>query len=185
MKDIKESLTMIGRLIVAFQTLDFNLNMILSYLLKDTLDVTIAIATSLSFSKKLDVLKSIAPYRIHNQRILKQLDIMITLCGVAERERNMIVHSNWFINFGPEQQFVRYKPQTSRKRGLKHSTTPGTPEFIQESIDIVSRALEKVHLFGSLLERKKIAKVRFFTLGKSTKTNDFCGPQTHTTKPLK
>jgi hypothetical protein len=94
MKDFNASLPMIGRLIVDFQTLDFYLNMVLSYLLKDSLEVTTAIATSLSFSKKLDVLKSITPFRIHNHRILKQLDIMIASCGAAQHP----AHRNLFKN---------------------------------------------------------------------------------------
>ena len=118
MRKIEEFYPLIGKLVVEFQELDFLLNLFLGMLLKEDINVTMAFAVSLPFAKKIDVIKSIAPFKLNTAQLNEALDALIGKLGKAEEERNRIVHASW-IGEGDSKVFF-HKPQTSRKHGMKN-----------------------------------------------------------------
>jgi len=73
MRKIDEFYPLIGKLVVEFQEVDMLLNLLLGLLLKEDINVTMAFAVSVPFGKKIDVIKSIAPFKLNAPDLLTKL----------------------------------------------------------------------------------------------------------------
>lgn len=164
---------LIGKVVVEFQQLEFSLEHLILELLihkdhKDRdlinadLNALLALTASLPFSKKVDVLRSIAPFKLRYQHIHDSLGDVIVSITKAEENRNRIVHGTWMY-YG-EKQVAYMKTQTSRKHGLrggglKRFTTADLDKAIAEIQD----AKDKVIQLGSELTRCGVIKTSMFT----------------------
>ena len=125
----------IGKLVVQFQTLEFIILMLCLGITKDNLDVVMAMLSVVSFRRKLDVLRAIAPYAISDSTLGSELTDLIEKASHCEEQRNTIVHSIWL---GGQDKVFRHKPIVSRKHGLKNG---GIQEFNVAEIDGVSNSI--------------------------------------------
>jgi hypothetical protein len=150
----------IGNIVVAFQDADFCLTMLLALLLNEDTNVTLSFAVSLSFSKKLDVVKSIAPFKIKDQGLLAELDDIVKQLANAEQERNVIVHGHWItpVKDGP---IGFYKPAT-RRDGLKNFLESKSMDDMQKVLAIIHKATERLFSFTGELHARGVIQQKVF-----------------------
>ena len=153
---------LIGKVVVEFQDLEFALNIMLTALLKEDPNVVMALAVTLPFAKKLDVVKSIAPFKIRDVPLLDQLDGLIQKMTEAEECRNRIVHAAWIRSTAVDEVFY-HKPRTSRKHGMKNG---GIRRCSVVEVETVVTSIQgaKTHLFRfcALLEERNVIQTRMF-----------------------
>lgn len=154
----------IGKVVVRFQDADMFLNMFMMCLLGGDINVTQAFMVTLPFSKKLDIIHSVAPLKIAREDLLKRLDEVLKLLSKAEEERNKVVHATWMPSSKSNMIFF-YKPKATRNAGLKlnegRSMTIAEVEAIFKTIDNatnefcdLAHTLEEEKIMHSLLFRK-------------------------------
>src|ERR1039458_7508682 len=95
MKPLENYYPLIGKVVVRFQDLDMLVNMLMVCLLSEDPNVTLAFMVTLPFSKKLDVLRSVAPFKFRSQNLLDRLVTVLPILSRAEESRNRVVHAAW------------------------------------------------------------------------------------------
>jgi hypothetical protein len=162
-KAIDEFYPLIGKVVVRFQEIDMTLNMIMACLLKEDPNVTIAFMVTLPFSKKLDVLRSVAPFKFKFKILLDQLDATLPLISVAEDKRNRVVHATW-ISASDNKKVFFYKPRATRKVGMKDDGIRDvTPEEIKDALKAIDDALSAICRLGEQLERQGVMITKMFS----------------------
>lgn len=167
MNPIEKYYPLIGKTVVEFQDLDCFLNYLLMFLLNEDPNVSMALVVSLSFAKKVDVIKSIAPFKFKYKDLHDSLKELIPQLTSSEERRNQIIHGAW-IGSSVEDKVFFHKPQTSRKHGMKtggirHATT----KEIEDTIKVIQKAKNSIFKLGAELERRNIIKVHFFNIGET------------------
>lgn len=160
----------IGHLVIRFQELDFTLNIMLMSLIKEDPNVTMAFSISLSFRKKIDVIKSIAPFKITNAELHHRLDTLINKLINAEEVRNKIIHTYW-TRSSVEKKVFRLKPKTNHKKGLTGGGYEAKLSDIEDAIKTVDEAVLELFHFCAELERKGIMPTRIFGVIKEAPSN--------------
>lgn len=163
----------IGRMIVAFQSLEATLKSELTLLMNREVgtpggQLTYAMVGELSFGTatrlagalpSIFTLQRIAPKRAESEsRLLElfaetaeQLKKGLRLAGEVEERRNQVVHSHWFISSGyvpPDGAMTRMKTKTKRGAlaiAFEHET-------VQDLNDVAEKAFEAQRLIGSALQ---------------------------------
>jgi len=162
MKTLEAYYPLIGKIVVKFQDLDFFLNVLMTGLLKEDPNVTMAYAVSLSFSKKIDVLKSIAPFKFKHQDLHDTLDKSIGLMSKAEELRNRIIHAS-YLGSSEEGAVYVYKPRASRKHGMRNGGIRNiTTKELEESLEAIQNAFNSATSLGRELEKRKIISIQLF-----------------------
>ena len=155
---------LIGKVVVEFQGIDLTLNIILgSLLIKEDINIIQAFAVSLSFSKKMDVLKSIAPFKIQEPDLLKILDKVLKELSQAESERNRIVHAHWMAA-SDGSKVALLKPSTSRRHGLRGGISWVSPDEIEKVITYIQKAKSSLWMFGAELEKRGVIRLKMFSM---------------------
>jgi hypothetical protein len=173
-KALEKCYPLIGRVVVEFQNLEGILEILIVELLvhKDfknrdlmnkDFNCLLAVMASLTFSKKVDLIRSIAPFKLRYQDLFDSLkDIVVSLTR-AEEKRNSIVHAHWMA-MGDERVVIT-KPRTSRKVGLigggLHEVTTAK---IEEALAAIREATNKVADLGSKLTQRGVIKTKMFTI---------------------
>ena len=116
MRKIEQFYEPIGKMIVTFQDLEMSLTLLILSLVNEDPNVTMSFVAGMSFSKRIDALKSLAPFKM-NPVLCKELDDLIKKIGTCEERRNTVVHSSWMGSIDGGTVF-RHKPGTNRKKGL-------------------------------------------------------------------
>lgn len=151
---------LIGKVIVRFQALDSFLNVVLMGITKEQPDVVMAYSASLSFGKKVDVLKSVMLFKVGNSALLARLEDVVKALSDAEEERNRIVHASWMG--GTDGTVLFHKPQTSRKRGLRNGgVRESCVEDIEGSLIIINDAVVHLSKLARELHRTGVSRIKF------------------------
>ena len=162
MSKITDFYPLIGKVVVAFQEVDFLINLMFASLLREQPDISMAVATSLSFSKKLNVLKAISQFKIRASDLQARLDEVIKKLGRAEDERNRIVHAAWIPSSVDDKVFF-HKPRITQKHGVKNGgIRESFPSEIEETLQSIGDAKQELLEFLGELERKSIIRTRMF-----------------------
>jgi hypothetical protein len=112
----------------------------------------------LPFSKKLDALRSVAPFKFRRQDLLDKLDTIMPLLSQAEESRNRIVHATWIEHTGSNTVFF-HKPRATRKAGIiAGGIRPAATDEIEAAIKSIDDAMTALCELGHALEQCKLLK---------------------------
>jgi hypothetical protein len=142
----------LGKLVVTFGQLEFMVMVGISGLLRQEIDVCFALISEMNFSKRLDALASIAPYRIKDPVLLSELKPVIDLLNQAAEQRNSVIHSAW-MGSSSGQEIFRIKPSAKRRHGFKSDFRRVTVAEINAVVDIVGAANKRFTEFMGKLAR--------------------------------
>ena len=158
--------TPIGNVVMTFQDADFALTMLLASLLNEEGNVALAFAVPLTIQKKLDVIKSIAPFKIKEQALLDELDEIVNEMVQANERRNGIVHGYWLTSV-KEGPIGYYKPVAGRG-GLKNFVESKSIEDMNAVIGIIQKAAQHLFSFTGKLHKHGVLKQKNFSFSVKT-----------------
>jgi len=116
-----EHLRALGRVTVNFSLLEFHLGWYVSILLGEDSGTGQIVNAQLSFKTQIDLLMSLARYKIKEQIVTEQLEDLIRRAKDIEDRRNQLVHSAWLLKEGAAEGVIRLKITARAKHGLKHT----------------------------------------------------------------
>jgi len=148
----------IGRMIVAFQNAESTLSLMIVALVNEDPRVTMALVTGMSFSRRLDALRSLAPFKM-DQTLSGELADIVNELGKCENSRNMIVHSSWIASLDG-RQVLRLKPNISRKKGLRDSVKKAQVSDVTDVTKAIHAAHSKLLRFVEKLTTKRIITIK-------------------------
>lgn len=158
MPTLDEFYPLIGKVVVEFQSLDFQLNILFACLLREDPNVSMAFAVTLPFSKKIDVLKSIAPFKIPQGDLHLDLEKIIILLTQSEEKRNQVIHASWIPNASADKVFF-HKPRATRKEGMKNGgIRESMPSEIDETLQTIHNAKQGLFAFCARLQKSGILR---------------------------
>jgi hypothetical protein len=154
-----ENLAALGKLIHAFQSLEFELSGLLGSLLdREDVKVGIIVSSQLSFSRLLDTLDAVFRYRCSDQELLEHFSDLLKRATEYEQERNVFIHSyydQWdFI--GDNAQYRRIKRRTKRGKGYSPTVEDFDPTFLSDLASKVQVTAWEVINFATELKWKEI-----------------------------
>jgi hypothetical protein len=130
-KSNEYNLASIGALVLAFQSLEFQLCGLLGSLLdRDDVKVGIIASSQLSFAKLIDALDAVFRYRCDDKHLVDDLSSILVKAAKFEEERNKFLHSYYYqFDFvGNTVQYKRIKRRTRRGKGYLPSFDEFDPE---------------------------------------------------------
>jgi len=162
MKALDAYYPLIGKVVVRFQDLDMVVNITMACLLGEDPNVTQAFMVTLPFSKKLDVLRSVAPFKFKRQDLIDRLDRVLPVLSQAEDGRNRVVHATWIGSSASDTVYF-HKPRATRKAGLKDGgIRHATIAELEQVIKSIASAMKEFCELGSALEKAKVLSTKMF-----------------------
>ena len=129
----------LGELVVRFNNLELLLGGFIASLAHLDSQKGLCITAEMSFSRKLDALKSLLEFCVQDEVSRSIIEELIKKMSACEQKRNTFIHSAWIPDIS-NQTISRVKSSAKRKRGLQF----GLHDASVEEIKLVNTELESV-----------------------------------------
>ena len=143
----------VGKVVVRFSMLESIVLFSVAALIGGNPEITFALLSEASFSKRLDALKSLAPLLIHDSALIDELEKLIKRLAESEAKRNTVVHTTWAQ--GPNG-LMSLKPTAKRKHGVNSNLRSASIEEIDAIGNHVSESITEYKQFLLKLQERKI-----------------------------
>jgi hypothetical protein len=168
MKEIESYYPLIGKAVVKFQELDLALDILMSSLVSDDVNVTMAFMATLSFKQKLDALGTVARAKFSDAVLLGILDDTMSALSKAEEGRNRVVHTT-LIGTSAGDEVYSHKPKATRTDGLKNGGIKlASRDTVEDVITNIQTAMTSVVGLSNELKSRHLIK---FSLGASAQSS--------------